>query len=565
MLGYGRHFHYMQGVETPQYVRAWVFEQAGKTAAIVCAEFCFCTDILKLAVVGLLQEMQPEAGWRDENIMILGQHTHSTAGGYGQYAVYNLTTPGFQEDVFEHYRDGLVRSIAEAYERLRSARLSWHTGEFDKDAEVAFNRSIDAFNQNPDVKEKIPYKQRHLAADRTMQLLRVDDATTGKPIGLLNWFGVHTTSVGNHLRKVCYDNKGYAAEFLEQELKEKYGAEGIFTTFAQEACGDISPNFRYSIRKGIYKGKHEDDYESAAYNGRLQADKAREIFEEAPTKGQNISPELGIDYALCYGDMTDVHIDPRFADGLENQYTGGACMGIAFLEGTTDGRGMSKVAGTLLKAIFQPIHRLEILAARMRKDKAASELTIRRLLAQRPKSIALNLSEGSVIGTNRHDKLAIPSFFDPILKYIKMMRTEHGTLLPAPWAPERLPLQIITIGTLAFIGIPSEITTVAARRLRQTLAPTLAQKGIETIIMCPYANSYAGYITTREEYRTQSYEGGHTLYGKWTLAAYQMQFDKLAASMLLPQNERPILGEGAFLLPREDYWVRFADESVQVL
>ena len=26
MLGYGRHFHFMKGVETPQYARAFVFE-----------------------------------------------------------------------------------------------------------------------------------------------------------------------------------------------------------------------------------------------------------------------------------------------------------------------------------------------------------------------------------------------------------------------------------------------------------------------------------------------------------------------------------------------------------
>jgi neutral ceramidase len=43
-----------------------------------------------------------------------------------------------------------------------------------------------------------------------------------------------------------------------------------------------------------------------------------------------------------------------------------------------------------------------------------------------------------------------------------------------------------------------------------------------------YANEYAGYVTTREEYATQQYEGGHTLYGPWTLAAYQQELTRLA-------------------------------------
>ena len=37
-----------------------------------------------------------------------------------------------------------------------------------------------------------------------------------------------------------------------------------------------------------------------------------------------------------------------------------------------------------------------------------------------------------------------------------------------------------------------------------------------------------GYITTQEEYQKQNYEGGHTLYGQWTLAAFQTSFVKIA-------------------------------------
>jgi len=563
MMGYGRHFHYMTGVETQHYARAFVLAAGGKKVAIVCAEFCFCTDNLKSAVVASLQTMQPNEGWEEANIMILGQHTHSTAGGYSQYPIYNFTTPGFQQDVFEHYHKGLLDSILEANKDLQAAKIYLHEGEFDKDAEVCYNRALDAYNLNPEAVEKVTHKNRHLATDRNMRLLRIDHADTGAPLGLLNWFGVHTTSVSNRLRKVCFDNKGYAAEELEQRLNTEHQQNDIFTIFAQEAAGDISPNFRWQPLRGTYKGKFDDDYESAGYNGHLQADKAAEIFAAAPTKGKPVAGD--IDYALFFADMTDVHIDPKYTDGLQNQFTSQAAMGLSFLEGTTDGRGMSKILGTMLKAIFLPIHRLEILAARMRKDKEKAARIIRHQLAQRPKKMAINLSDGTLVGTNRPDKLVIPSLVDPILKYMKLMKTVDGSPVPAPWGPERMPIQIITIGQIAFVGIPAEITTIAGKRLRQTILEVLQQRGISDVILCPYANSYSGYITTREEYHAQQYEGGHTIFGKWTLAAYQMQYERLAQEMLKPEAERQPLGVAPFVLPAEKYWHRFADDSIQVL
>jgi neutral ceramidase len=45
------------------------------------------------------------------------------------------------------------------------------------------------------------------------------------------------------------------------------------------------------------------------------------------------------------------------------------------------------------------------------------------------------------------------------------------------------------------------------------------------------ANEYLHYVTTREEYSTQNYEGGSTLFGPWTLAAYTQIYSDLAAAL----------------------------------
>lgn len=562
MLGYGRHFHYMKGVETPQYARAFVFKDAHKHFALVVVEFCFCTDNLKFGIIEKLRTESPELGYEDDNVMILAQHTHSTAGGYSQYMMYNLTIPGFQQDVYDHYRDHIVETIRQAHAKTQPATIRRQAGSFDVNAEIAFNRSIAAYNANPEVTQKLKHKTRHLAVDREMRLLRMD-TLDGRPLAALNWFGVHTTSVSNKRNKVCYDNKGYAADYMETAFAEKYGADaGIISAFAQDASGDISPNFIWSRRNQEYRGHSEDDYENAGTNGRMQKDKAQELFDIAAQAGELLAGD--IDYMQMYVDMTNVPIDKAFANGSEVESTSWAAVGLAFLEGTTDGQGLPKPFGTVAKGIFRIAHEIEVLAAKLTAGRESSQETLRHQRAQYPKHMFMIPSKGIILGTSTPEKLVIPSIVDPVIKYIKYMNTLQKRVR-APWATERVPIQIFIIGQMAFVGIPSEITTIAAQRLRKTILDVLSQRGVTHIQLCPFANSYAGYITTAEEYHIQAYEGGHTLYGKWTLAAYQMQYARLATEMLKPPAERHRLGMEPFMFHRDEIWRGFENKNIQVL
>jgi len=91
---------------------------------------------------------------------------------------------------------------------------------------------------------------------------------------------------------------------------------------------------------------------------------------------------------------------------------------------------------------------------------------------------------------------------------------------------------------VALAGFPFEITTIGGKRLRKSLEETLAARGVTRVILCPYANGYSGYMTTNEEYQAQIYEGGHTVFGQWSLAALQTKFESLANQMLKPKEER---------------------------
>lgn len=558
MLGYGMYSQKIEGVETPQYARAFVVEQEGRKLAFINADFCFSTNYLKDHVIQQLQVNHPNLGYTETNVMITAQHTHSAAGGYTQHLAYNFTVPGFQEDVLLRYTNSIVRAIVLADQDLQAATIRHHKGSFDKDAEVGFNRSVRAYNQNPEVGVRVPMKKRHLAMDRSMKLLRFDD-NKGNPIGCFNWFGVHTTSAPNRNRKVCYDNKGYAAERLETTLREAYNNKDIVTGFAQDAAGDISPNYIWDRKYREYRGKYEDFYESADYNGRLQSDKAHEIFVSAGKIGQNVKGS--IDSILMYVDMSNVCIDPSYTNGLKEETTSEAAWGMAFLEGTTDGQGASKVAGQAVRVLSSSIRQVEILGARMSKDRERQKKVIQYYNAHHPKPIVINHHTGVVAGAIHPEKLVLPDFVDPAIRLIKWAnRIGYGK--KTPWIPQILPLQIFILGNIAIVGIPAEITTIAGARLRETVAKVLEERGVSEVLLSPYANSYSGYITTHEEYRLQLYEGGHTLFGKWTLAAYQMKFEELAIELLKDPADRKRSTLQPDRFTKDDIWTGMGDIGI---
>src|SRR6266511_4669164 len=104
-----------------------------------------------------------------------------------------------------------------------------------------------------------------------------------------------------------------------------------------------------------------------------------------------------------------------------------------------------------------------------------------------------------------------------------------GLCRPHPWTPQVLPLQVIRIGQVAIVAAPGEFTIMSGRRLRQAVAAQLPD--VAHVIFAGYANAYAGYVVTPEEYDAQHYEGASTHFGRWTLPAYQQEFAALAAAV----------------------------------
>ncbi len=518
MHGYGRPFHKMKDIETQLYSRAVVISNQGTRIAFVNVELGMCSIYLKHGIIEKLRQEYAHLGFEDANVMITAQHTHSAGGGYTQHFFYNVPTPGFRQDVYEHYRDGITQSIVLAALDMEDAQLKFGTDVFKEQEEVAFNRSLDAYNRNPEVKQKLKKEAWHLAADREMKLMHFENAA-GRIICSINWFGTHCTSISNDKYKICSDNKGYAADYLEQYYKEKYQQQTI-CLFAQDACGDITPNFVYDKRKQWTRGKFKDDYESARYTGDLQYQKARNISDALTRK--SLMGNDDIRYIQTYREFSEIICDEDFTNGEKGCRTSQPCLGVSFLEGTVEGPGMAKPFGALLKAALD-IHKNNELKWAKERSKEYADYIHLKYSTQSPKHVVVECIKGKLAWFDNASQIPIPGVIEKSLAFIRNA-VKQRKAVHKPWIISRLPLQIFTIGEIAIIGIPTEITTIAAQRLRKSIMDEMGNMGIRQVILSPYANAYSGYVTTPEEYMLQRYEAGHTLFGKWTLPAMQTAF-----------------------------------------
>ena len=120
-----------------------------------------------------------------------------------------------------------------------------------------------------------------------------------------------------------------------------------------------------------------------------------------------------------------------------------------------------------------------------------------------------------------------------------------------PVVPQVLPVQLLRVGAVAVLGIPGELTTMAGRRLRTSVLDAMSGTGVTHLALGTYANEYAGYITTREEYSAQHYEGASTLFGPHTLEAHQQVAAQLATAMADDKPSPPAPAATQWTSPRQ--------------
>ncbi|MBS1964133.1 MAG: neutral/alkaline non-lysosomal ceramidase N-terminal domain-containing protein [Bdellovibrionales bacterium] len=550
MLGWGDNEHVARGAATPLYARAIAISAPnGKRVVMLCLETGFVTEVLRA-------EIRKRTGLAREELILSATHTHSAPGGFAADVLYALSVGGFIPTVAEAYVAAGVEAVRAALEGLAPGRIRFAAGTFSDESPVAFNRSLRAWRRNPEAKEwprKVGAFDTDLAVDREMTLLRFEDAA-GRPIAAWNWFPVHATSMHRDHYLVHSDNKGLAAVATEEAIAREIGGENqdFVAVFAQGAAGDVSPNFRRHVGIREMRGAFRDDERSCRYNAEIQSRKALEIFAAA---ARAPALEAKLDAVLEYHDFSGIEVDPRFVGGRKELRTGPAEVGLPQLYGTAEGRGAPL---PMIRAIAIVVWACRIYNAIV--DRLGGRATRWPWTDDPVQGRKLNVVGAGVreiFETGRITRLVFPGAIHPVIGALKKW-AKNPALRERPFTPQVLPVQLVRLGHLAIAGVPAEFTTVAGMRLRKMLEAELRATGTERVVIQGYANGFSSYVTTPEEYVAQKYEGGCTLFGRWTLPAYLTVFHQML--------ERFLAGKPATKLaapePSPEFWRAITSEMV---
>lgn len=489
MFGYAAQQE-VNGLHQRLRARAFIMQgaQGGPRVVFVNVDLGAAHESVKLAVI---QRLQARYGtlYRHENVMLSATHTHVGSGGHSHHTLYILAAAdksgaGYDPQSFEAAVAGIVAAIDRAHRNLAPGRIELVEGTL---LGATRNRSLAAFRANPDA-ASLSYD-----TNKTMTVLkfRKDD---GREVGMLNWYAIHPTSFSLHFTKISADNKGYAAQFFERRKGTDYAAAETFVAaFANADEGDVVPTDGNAYSAPGYEGS-SDEYANAEAAGRRQLNKALELYA---TPGR-VLPGV-VDVRHQWVTMPGLVVAPAYSQ------PGGAVLctaarGVSFAAGGEN--GPSNIPG----------------------------ITEGMTTANTPLASALQTFASSPLGG-----LVQTLFFGIASVTSDPCQSPKPTLLPTgalDWVPSVLPFQVIQVGSLAIVGLPFEPTTMVGQRLRAQLRQQLAAKGVDTVVVAGLSNSYSGYLTTREEFDQQHYEGASNEFGPWTLGAVQQIVAQLTQAMV---------------------------------
>ncbi len=479
LVGFVKKDRYSQGIHLRQRARAFVVAEpkARKHLAFACVELSWINAEIYRQVLERLRGRYQNL-YTPENVILSATHTHSGAGGFWRYGADGPLGNGFFHEYEEAIVAGIVSAIDTAHQQLQPGRILVARGDVE---DGGAQRSSVAYRNNPP-EERALYRT---DTDTEMTLLKfVGEPGVGKSgereLGAFNWFAVHPTSMTFDNYLISGDSKGYAALTFERRKGARYSKPDDFVAaFAQSNCGDVTGNLNLNNT-----GPGKDEFESTRIIGQRQFEVAWQLYNDASEK---LAGTIDVRHAII--DFSKLTVENEFSQA-GTVTTAAASYGYSFAAGSTEDGGGHPLFREGMKERNVAI---DLLATQMFPDFRPDD-RLREL--QKPKVI----------------------LFAP------------GVSKKATGLSHLLPLSICRIGQLVLVVGPAEFTTMAGRRIRRSVQKALGDSA-KYIVIAGYSNDYAGYVGTREEYEMQQYEGGHTLFGPWTLAGYQQEYVRLARAM----------------------------------
>ncbi len=533
LFGYWDESRRAVGYRQRLYARAMVLmDRAGEKLAFVVADLGAISLSLHRRVA---EAVLDSTGIGADRLMLAATHTHAGPGHYFAARFYNRSTyaarqgspglvgvgpewpsPRAEFDVTLH--DFLVSRIAsavlEADTTLRPARAAW--GATDVWGRTR-NRSYRAFRENPP--DSLPpvvvaslgldgadrqlagLDSASLAVDPTWNLLRVDvrEPSSGRyvPGGAFSIFAMHGTGNPPANDLIDADIHGLVARGLEahmDSLRTRLLDDSVPTSgvtvhlFANGAVGDASPAWPEDSRcpaptlrpafgpEGPQPIPRPEVWEQLPQS-RLEEGCLKHARAFVDSTGTALAARAVAEYDLLKPVDGDMRIGRSFVElSLDSLLCPTAALGKGFADGPADGRSRYFRTGS---------------------DDRRAPTTL-----QHVGPMCVRQAGGDILTQERVNRALLERAVD---------------------FPRIAQIAVVRLGEMLLGVVPAEITTVAWRRIQQTMQDQVERWGfddqIDRIGLLGLANGYVQHVTTPEEFRLQLYEGASTLYGDSSLHA----------------------------------------------
>ncbi len=523
--GYNSVGDLMEGLLTRLYARAFVIDNGVTPVVFVSAELVHMTESIKPGVISKLKT-DGYTQFSEENVMLTATHCHSSTSNTSWFELYDLINgvPGYDDESYKIIVKGIAEAIEQAYEGRVSGTASLVYEETDISAS---NRSADAFLTNKNVGDygydvnddgsftyETGLKAAQNAYNHEMAGIILTDSS-GNDIGFFNFFGSHGTSNGIDNTLVASDHKGYAALKVEEEMGENFVA-----AFAQADSGDTSPN---AVNETDYHEAFQrpdelygtDAIENQIIHGREEAEAALELIKS--DERTQLTGDFAVNYTAV--DFSDITVDLEYVGNYHMPYddlsagyvkTSEPCIGAGIIAGDEEGAPVDNAAEGAVR------HQFVWNEETQSYERIACDFTMIDLKGLQYLFKPLWPTAMKILQSDGYDEAQAE----------KVVCLAVGKLMQ-----KAQPLQIIRLGSVAIAGVPFELTYEQANRTRAVLEKTLADAGVTKVIIATHANAYSQYVTTREEYAAQHYEGSTCLFGPWSGAALTQELDKLAQGL----------------------------------
>jgi len=219
LAGYGaRRAQPSTGVHDPTEARALILDNGTEKLALVSVDHLGFDH-------GMVDRIRASASAATQispdHIFIMSSHTHSGGGAFMEMLplLANVLAGKFDLKIRALYEQRTAEAIIDANKTMKPVRIGFGAGEA---------RGISRFRSSWPPNGPV---------DPEVGVIRVDSATTGKPLAVLINFAAHPTVLGAENMTFSADFVGYARDALE-----KMAGGAAMAIFANGAQGTIAPH-----------------------------------------------------------------------------------------------------------------------------------------------------------------------------------------------------------------------------------------------------------------------------------------------------------------------------------